>query len=141
MIYSIRSKVGNDKFVTHYRCQEQTDAIWISKDLEATKVTVFPIFINIYDHKGFLMNVLEELILGNKITKIQQPYARRLICWKKGVQKKYIKELEYPITYHKLVEKIEYIKNNKANNLKETTMKMLNKLDKEKNKSNGKNRI
>ena len=80
------------------------------------------------------MDVPKELILGNKITKIQQPYARRLICQKKEAQKKYIKELEYQITYHKLVEKMEYIKNNEVNNLKETTTKLLNKLDKEEKK-------
>ena len=96
MIDSIRTKVGNQKFATHFRGQEQIDAIyWISKAFEATKATAFPFLFIIEDYRGFFMDVLEELILGNRITKIQQPYARRLICQKKEVQKKYIKELEY----------------------------------------------
>ena len=42
MIDRIRSKVGNLKFPTHYRGQEQIDDIWISKDLVATKATALP---------------------------------------------------------------------------------------------------
>ena len=77
------------------------------------------------------MNVPEELILGNRITKIQRPYARRLICQKK-VQKKYIKELERQITHHKLMKKMEYIKINRTILSKERITKLLNQLDKEK---------
>ena len=145
MIDSIRIKIGDQKFATHFRCQEKIDAIWISKDLEATKATAFP-FSSIGDHRGFLMEVPEELILGNRITKIQQLYARRLICQKKEDQKKYIKELEYQITQHKLVKKMEYInhklvkkmdytKNNKSILSKERITNLLNALDKEKTKA------
>ena len=37
-------KVGNLRFRMCNKCQEQIDAIWISKDLEATKATVLPFF-------------------------------------------------------------------------------------------------
>ena len=132
MTDSIRTKIGDLKFATHYRGQEQIDAIWISKNLEATKATVLPFFFRIGDHRGFMMDVPEELILGNKLTTIQRPYARRLICKKKEVQTKYIKELEYQIAYHKLDKKMDYIKNNKMNLSKEQTTNLLNQLDKEK---------
>ena len=89
MIDSIRSKVGNLKFKTHYRGQEQTDAIWISKDLVVTKATVLPFFFSIGDHQDFVMDVPEELNLCNKITKIQRQYAQRLIFQKQEVKKIY----------------------------------------------------
>ena len=53
---------------------------------------------------------------------------------KKEVQAKYIKELEYQISYHKLDKKMEYIKKNKMHHSKEMTTKLLNKLDTEKKK-------
>ena len=80
------------------------------------------------------MDVPEEPILDNRVTKVQQLYSRRLICWKKEVQKKYIKEMESQIIYHKLVEKLEYIKNNKSIFSKERITNLLNELDKEKTK-------
>ena len=141
MIDSIRTKIGDKKFATHFRGQEQIDAIWISKGLKTTTATALPFFFSIGDHRGFLMDIPEEFILGNKITKIQRPYARRLICQKKEVQNKYIKELEYQINQHKLVEKMEYIKNNKSILSKERITTLLNALDREKNKSNGTSRI
>ena len=45
-------------------------------------------------HRGIMTGVSEEMILGNKITKIHQSYAQRLICQRKEAQNKYIKELE-----------------------------------------------
>ena len=70
-------------------------------------------FFSIEDHRGFLIDVLEELILRNKITKIQKPYVQRLIFQKKEV-KKYIKELEKQIKHHTPIEKMKYIKDNKT---------------------------
>ena len=77
------------------------------------------------------MDVPEEVILCNKITQIQRPYARRFICLKKGVKKEYIKELEYQIAYHKLVQKWNILKIIKLFSHK----KLLSELDKEKTKA------
>ena len=53
MIDSIKTKVGNLKFLMYYRGQEQIDAIWIWKDLEAKKVMALPFFFGIGDYQGF----------------------------------------------------------------------------------------
>ena len=106
MIDNIRNKIINQKFATYYRGQEKIGAIWISKDQKAIQAILFPLFFSIGDQQGFMINVPEKRILGNIITKIQQPYTRRLICKKREVQKKYIKELEKEISYHKLMGKL-----------------------------------
>ena len=64
-----------------------------------------PFFFSIGAYRGFIMDIPEELSLGNKITRIQRPYAQILICQKKEVQSKYIKELEKQIKHHELIEK------------------------------------
>ena len=53
LIDSIRTKVGNQKFATRYRGQKQIGAIWISKDSEAIKATVFSLSFSIEDHRDF----------------------------------------------------------------------------------------
>ena len=63
MIDSIKSKVGNLRFITHYRGQEQIEAIWILKDLEATKAMTLPFFFSIGDHQGFLIDNPEKIDL------------------------------------------------------------------------------
>ena len=78
MIDSVRSKVGNLKSPTYYRGQEQIDATWILKNLEATKATELSFF-SIGNHQYLMIDVPEKLILGKKITKIQRPYAQKLI--------------------------------------------------------------
>ena len=62
MIDNIRSKVVNLRFPMHYRGQEQISAIWILKDLEATKAPVLSFFFSIGDHQWFVIDVPEELI-------------------------------------------------------------------------------
>ena len=71
------------------------------------------------------MDIPEELSLGNKITRIQRPYAQILICQKKEVQSKYIKELEKQKKHHKLIKKIKYIKDNKPSFSQKSLQKQL----------------
>ena len=55
---------------------------------------IIPFFFNIGDHRGIMMNIPEEMLLGHKIFKIPRPTARRLIIKILDVKQKYIKALE-----------------------------------------------
>ena len=89
---TIRDRVGDTKFATWYRGQEQIDAIWTSEDIEVDSITFLPFYFSIGDHRGIVMDIPEEELLGNRIMKIQRPYARRLITKRPEVIKKYIAE-------------------------------------------------
>ena len=86
----IRAKVGPSRFPTWFRGQDQIDAIWISEGLKASKITYLPFFFSIGDHRGIMLDIPEELLLGNKIVKIPRPQARRLISKRPAVKTKYI---------------------------------------------------
>ena len=78
MIDGISSKVGNLKLPMHYRGQEQIDAIWISKDLEATIATVLSSCFSIGNHQGILWIFWEN-----------KPYVTKLQKYKDNMYKDY----------------------------------------------------
>ena len=80
-----------------------------------------------------MIGVSEEMILGNKITKIHQSYAQRLICQRKEAQNKYIKELEKQVNHHHLFRKIQDFKSNKGKLKPRRLQKRLNNPNKEQN--------
>ena len=90
----IRSRVGAKKIPTWYQGQNQIDAIWISDELQAQRVTFLPFFFSIGDHRGIVVDIPEEMILGNKIVRIQRPSTRRLICKRPDIKRKYIHLME-----------------------------------------------
>ena len=102
----IRTRVGSLRFPTWFRGQDQIDAIWISEGLKALKVTFLPFFFSIGDHRGIMLDIPEELLLGNKIVKIPRPQARRLIRKRPVVKAKYIKELERYIHNSRILEEL-----------------------------------
>ena len=56
---AIRDRVGNCKFPTWFRGQEQIDAIWTSEEIEFNSMTFLPFFFGIGDHRGIIMNIPE----------------------------------------------------------------------------------
>ena len=65
--------------------------------------TFLPLFFSIVNHRGIMIDVSEDIILGNKITKVHRPYARRHI-YRKEVQHKYIEKLEKQINYNNILQ-------------------------------------
>ena len=86
MIDGIRSKVGNFKFPTWYRGQEQIDSIWISKDLKVKRAKFLTFFFRIGDHRRIMTDVPRGMILGTKITKYIN-HTQEDLCAKKGGSK------------------------------------------------------
>ena len=91
---AIRDRVGNRRFPTWFRGQEQIDAIWTSEEVEVESMTYLPFFFGIGDHRGIIMDIPEENLLGNKMVKIERPQARRLISKRAEVKRKYVKTLK-----------------------------------------------
>ena len=75
-----------------------------------------------------MIDVPEGMILCNKITKILQSYARRLICQRKEVKK--TREANQTST---ITKKMQEIKNNKDKLKPRRLQNIFNKFDKEKN--------
>ena len=111
----IRSRVGSRKFPTWFRGQDQIDAIWISENITATKITFLPFFFSIGDHRGIMMDIPEEMLLGNNIIQIPRPTARRLISRRPDVKRKYIKALEQYMIEQNVPHKLLQIKKEKDN--------------------------
>ena len=58
----IRSRIGSKKFPTWFRGQDQIDAIWISENITATKITFLQFFLSIGDHREIMMDIPEEIL-------------------------------------------------------------------------------
>ena len=125
----IRSRIGSKKFPTWFRGNDQIDAIWISENITATKITFLPFFFSIGDHRGIMMDIPEEILLGNKIIKIPRPTARRLISKRPDVKQKYIKALEQYMIEQDVPKKILQIKKEKNNMSTSCLTAALNHLD------------
>ena len=106
----IWNRIGNKKFPTWFRGQEQIDAIWTSDDIEVSNISFLSFSFSIGDHRRIIMDIPEESILGNRVMRIQRPYTRRLITKRPGVKEKCLKELEFHLNRLKLKEHVENIK-------------------------------
>ena len=107
---TIRDRIGNRKFPTWFRGQEQIDAIWTSEEIEVDSMTYLPFFFSIGDHRGIVMDIPEEMLLGNKMIQIERPHARRLISKRCEVKKRYVKILDKYFVHHDLGNKIKQVK-------------------------------
>ena len=97
--------------------------------MKATKATFLPFFFSIGDHRGIILDIPEELLLGNRIVKIPRPQARGLIIKRPAVKAKYIEELERYIHNSNILEELVRLKKSKDDISQAKMEKILNKLD------------
>ena len=76
-----------------------------------------------------MLDISEELFLGNIIVKIPRPQARRLIIKRPAVKAKYIEELERYIHNSNILEELVRLKKSKDDISQAKMEKILNKLD------------
>ena len=58
------------------------------------KITYLPFYFSIGDHRGIIIDIPEEELLGNRVMKIQRPHARRLMTKCPEIKKRYLEKLE-----------------------------------------------
>ena len=97
---------------TSARGSKQIDGVWMSSHMKIDAARILPLFFGVGDHRGFIIDISFQDMIGAERIKIVQAKTRRLQCNTAYIKNKYIKEMEKYCGKHNLLARARWLKIN-----------------------------
>ena len=103
---AIRTRTSREGPHTFIRGSRQIDGAWITPDIELQAACFLTFFFGVGDHRGIILDIPQQSLLGGSTHKITRPTARRLQCNSTEVKNKYDNDMEIYCAKHTVQKKI-----------------------------------
>ena len=103
---AVNSRTGIDGSAIFVRGSRQIDAVWVTPDIEIGAAYFSPFFFGVGDHRGILLDIPQQSLIGGNIHTISRPNARKLQYNKHEIQQKYNNDFELYCAKHRIQQKI-----------------------------------
>ncbi len=115
---------------TFFRGSKPIDGIWATRDINVIHACVMPAGYGVGDHRMFIVDFQEASIVSTTPFRVQRFSTRRLNSKvSSGATKKYVKRLEKNITKHRILEKLNVLR--QRDQKRKSVQRELNKIDRQ----------
>ena len=108
----IKARSGIQGPNTFIRGSRQIDGAWATPDINVKAACFLPFFFGIGDHRGIVLDIPRDQLIGGNSKSIAKPVARRLRCDESRIWSAYNQRLVLYIRQHRIQAKIDHITNN-----------------------------